>query len=310
MIRGFVMRRKLLAAALIVALLAAGFYFRPLSFLFFYRDLVLWSRGAESRFVKAGPHRLHYLSQGEGRPLVILPGLMTRGADASPLMAAFAPRRRVIALDLLGQGDSASPDIAYSIRQQGDAVIAFLETTRTGPADLLGVSMGGWVALDVAARRPDLVRNLILASSGGLRFETSLTPRSFAPQDVDELYALMRLQSPNPPERLPRFIARDAVRQLKRSEWVTLRAARSMISWRDAYDGRLGGVKVRTLVYWGDQDRLIPLDVGRRLAAGIPDARLVVSPGCGHLAVLECKDSFVAAATRFLDDTADKPPDA
>ena len=303
------MRRKLAAAAAFIVLMGLAFYLRPLDFLFAYRSAVLWARGVESRYVDAGPYRIHYLAQGEGQPLVILPGLLAEAADASPLMEALAPRRRVVAVDLLGQGKSARPDIAYSIDEQGDAVIAFLERTRLAPADLLGVSMGGWVALDVAAKRPDLVRNLVLASSGGLRFSTDLTPRSFAPRNVEELEALMALQSPKP-ARLPRFIARDVVRRFKRNEWVTLRAARSMISWRDAYDGRLGTVKARTLVYWGAEDRLIPSEAGRRLAAGIEGASLVITPGCGHLAVLECKDAFVKALESFLLGTGEPPPAA
>jgi pimeloyl-ACP methyl ester carboxylesterase len=287
-----------------LALLAGAFYLRPLTFLFLYRDVVLLARGVESRTVEVGGNRIHSLSQGEGPPLVILPGLLSTAQDASPLLAAFAPRHRTIAVDLLGQGRSSRPDIAYSIRDQSAAVIAFLEQSRLGPVDLLGVSMGGWIALDVAAKRPDLVRRLILASSGGLRFETDLTPESFAPRDADALNGLIARQSARPAP-LPDFIARDAVRRLRANEWTTLRAARSMISWHDAYDGRLGTVRAPALVYWGREDRIIPLEAGQRLAAGIPGARLVVSSGCGHLAVLECRDRFVAAVETFLGRETD-----
>ena len=297
------MKRWLTIAVLLLALLGAGFWLRPLSAIFLYRDAVLWSRGVESRAAEVEGQRLHYLSQGSGRPIMILPGLLANAADASPLLQAFAPRRRAIALDLLGQGRSSRPDIAYSVSDQSAAVIAFLEQADWGRVDLVGVSMGGWVALDVAARRPDLVHTLILASSGGLRFDTSLTPESFAPQDAAQLNRLIALQSAQAPAPLPDFIARDAVRRLQENEWVTLRAARSMISWRDAYDGRLDRVRVPTLVYWGRQDRIIPVEVGERLAAGIPGARLIVADGCGHLAVLECQDSFTSAVESFLART-------
>lgn len=301
------MKRKLAVAAAIVVLILAGFWFRPLTFLFVARDAILWWRGVDSHIVQAGDHRLHYLEQGKGRTLVILPGLLSTAADASPLLNGFAPRRRAVALDLPGQGSSARPEISYSIAEQSAAVIALLERMNEGPVDLLGVSMGGWVALDVAAKRPDLVRSLILANSGGLRFETDLTPESFAPQNVEALNALLARQTARPQKPMPAFLARDALRRLKENEWVALRAARSMISWQDAYDGRLGSVRVPTLVYWGREDRIIPAEVGRRLAAGIPGARLVVSPGCGHLAVLECKAEFLAAAEAFLA-AADQPP--
>lgn len=297
------MKRWFAVAALLLVLLGSGFWLRPLGAIFLYRDAVLWSRGVESRTAEVNGQRLHYLSQGSGRPLVILPGLLANAADASPLLKAFAPRRRAVALDLLGQGESSRPDIAYSVSDQSAAVIAFLEQADWGRVDLLGVSMGGWVALDVAARRPDLVRTLILASSGGLRFDTRLTPESFAPQDAAQLNRLIALQSAQAPAPLPDFVARDAVRRLRENEWVTLRAARSMISWREAYDGRLDRVRVPTLVYWGRQDRIIPVEVGARFAAGIPGARLIVADGCGHLAVLECGAGFTAAVESFLART-------
>jgi pimeloyl-ACP methyl ester carboxylesterase len=294
------MKRKLGIAALVLALLAAGFYFRPMTAIFLYRDIVLWNRGVEGRTAEIGDHRLHSLSQGTGRPIVILPGLLSEAADASPLLNGFAARHRAIALDLLGQGDSSRPDISYTIADQSAAVIGFLEQADLGPVDLLGVSMGGWIALDVAAKRPDLVRTLILAGSGGLRFRTNLTPETFAPQDVDQLNRLIAMQSARAMSPMPDFVARDMLRRLKANEWVTLRAARSMISWREAYDGRLATVRVPTLVYWGSEDRIIPVAVGERLAAGITGARLVVTEGCGHLAVLECREAFIAAVEAFL----------
>jgi pimeloyl-ACP methyl ester carboxylesterase len=288
--------------ALVLAIALAGFFLlRPLTVLGTIRDARLALRGVESATVQAGAHRLHYLAEGKGPALLILPGLLSTAADAAPLMASLAPDRRVFALDLLGQGRSDKPDIDYTIAQHSAAVIAFLEQQGGAPTDILGVSLGGWIALDVAAKRPDLVRRLILASSGGLRFETDLAPESFAPQTPEQLSQLLAIQSAKPPSAIPGFIVDDILRNLKRSERAALRTARSMITWREAYDGRLGTIRVPTLVYWGRLDRVIPLSVGRRLAAGIPNARLAVSDDCGHLAVLECKQGFLHAAQAFLD---------
>jgi abhydrolase domain-containing protein 6 len=299
---GLGMWRAIAIVAVTLAALAVAFYLRPLSAIHLARDAVLLSRGVESGAVEVGPHRLHYLAQGEGAPLVILPGLLASAVDASPLLNAFAANRRAIALDLLGQGKSSRPEIDYAISDQSAAVIRFLEQTQRGPVDLVGVSMGGWIALDVAAKRPDLVRSLILADSGGLRFETSITPDTFAPQTVGQLNQLIALQFGEPPRPMPDFIARDMLRQLGDRQWMTQRAARSMATWHEAYDGRLESIRTPTLVYWGEEDRVIPIEAGRRLAAGIQDSRLVVAEGCGHLAVLECRDGFVAAVEQFLDE--------
>ena len=294
------MRRIIAITVSVLTVLAVTLYLRPLNAITLARDLILFSRGVESRTVEVGANRLHYLSEGNGAPLVILPGLLASAADASPLLNAFAANRQAIALDLLGQGKSSRPNIGYAISDQSAAVIGFLERTQTDPVDLVGVSMGGWVALDVAAKRPDLVRNLILANSGGLRFDANVTPDTFAPQNVDQLKAFMAMQVSEPPPPMPDFVARDVLRDFGERQWMTQRAARSMASWREAYDGKLETIQPRTLVFWGAEDRVIPVDVGRRLAAGIQHSRLVIASDCGHLAVLECRNDFVASVEHFL----------
>jgi len=296
-------RRRRLAwpAALLIALAlgAVAFWLRPMPFLYAWRDAVLWSRGVESGYVTVDGHRLHYLAQGSGEPVLLLPGLAAQAADASPLMDAFAEHRRVYVLDFLGSGRSDRPAGAdYGVPLHVRHTLGFIEAMRWRKVDVIGVSMGGWVALEAAAQRPDRIRSVVAASSGALDFETDLTPDTFAPESAEALDRAIALQLAKP-AKPPRFIARDLVRANARYRPVIRRTMASMLTRRDVLDGRLDRIRQPVLVAWGDRDRVIPLAVGRRLAAGLPDSELVVLAGCGHLAVLECQDTFVAETFSF-----------
>ena len=289
-------------AGLAAVLAAAGlfYYLRPLTVLNAARDVVLWSRGVESGYVTVDGHRLHYLAQGQGPPLVILIGLASEAADASPLMNAFAPHRRVYVLDYLGSGRSDRPPADYGVALHARHAAGFLDAKGLKGADLLGVSLGGWVALTVAADRPDLARRVVAASSGGLDFETTLTRDTFAPRSLAELDRVLALQTVKP-VRPPRHVARDLLRRWQAQNPVVRQTMASMLTRRDVLDRRLGEIRQPVLVIWGDQDRVIPAAVGRRLASGLPRAEYAELRGCGHLAVLECKDAFVSRALAFLE---------
>src|ERR1043166_7045524 len=118
-----------------------------------------------------------YLDVGHGPPLLCVHGSLGDFRIWSPVLGPLSKRHRVIALSLRhffpehwdGHGDT------YSIAQHVSDVIAFIERLRVGPVDLIGHSRGGHVSFRVAQRRPDLLRQLILAEPGG-ELDTTLDP--------------------------------------------------------------------------------------------------------------------------------------
>ncbi len=266
-------------------------------------------------------------------PAVYVHGLSGSATNWSDLAGLLAPRAAGTAVDLPGFGLShpLSTD-DYSMDAHADALLCFL-AGRGQRVHLLGNSFGGALAIDVAARRPELVATLTLVSPAmpdrrldprritdprlalamvpvlGRRAKAqfaALTPEQRADQMVQVCFGD---PAAVPAERLVEFAAEIAVRnRLPWAREAVLRTASDMIaSWAV---GRLWStarrVQAPTLVVWGDRDRLVSPRLAARTAASIPGARLVMLPGIGHVAQIEAPDA-VAEAVRELWDTWEDP---
>ena len=285
---------------LAVALATAAFvYLRPLTVLNAARDAYLYAIGMRGGFVRVGGHRIHYFEGGEGPPLVMVHGIASRAADGALLYRDLMRTHRVLALDLLGFGQSDKPlDAEYSVPMQAAIVRGFLDAMHVREADLMGVSMGGWIALQTAADHPERVRRLVLVSSAGLAFKTTLTERSFSPRTMDELRASFALQTDNA-SRIPEFVLRDFLRR-RSSEVIVRRSMAWMLTERRTLEGKLGRVRMPVLLVWGTKDRIVPYALAAKMQREMPQAQLVTLDGCGHLGIVECRDRALPAIVRFL----------
>jgi pimeloyl-ACP methyl ester carboxylesterase len=265
-------------------------------------DARLRLNGVHSEFVTVHGYKMHYLVGGTGRPLVLVHGLGSRAADWANLIPSFiAGGHRVYALDLLGYGRSAQPrDAGYSISDQAALVEGFLETQHLQQVDLAGWSMGGWIAMRLALHQPERVRRLVLLDSAGLRFKLSFDPALFQPASLVDLAALEELLVPHP-EPLPGFLAVAMLRRGNHIGWVVQRSMQSMLTGADLVDGQLGSLTMPVLIGWGEQDRLIPLSVGFRLHALIPQSVLDIYGDCGHLAPERCAGQVGPSVVDFLN---------
>jgi len=119
--------------------------------------------GVHSEFVTVNGYKMHYLVGGSGRPLLLVHGLGSRGADWANLIPQLIDGgHRVYALDLLGYGLSSQPrDGRYSIADQAVMVEGFLDSQHLPQVDLAGWSMGGWIAMRVALQQPERIRRLV-----------------------------------------------------------------------------------------------------------------------------------------------------
>jgi pimeloyl-ACP methyl ester carboxylesterase len=291
--------RVALLAALLAALTFA--YLRPLSVVFALRDAYLFTIGMRSDAVSVGGHRIHYFAGGEGPPLVVVHGVASRAADGALIYRLLMRGRRVYALDLLGYGESDRPRNAdYSVALQAHIVRGFMDALHLRDADLMGVSMGGWVALKVAAEHPERVKRLVLVSSAGLAYPTTLREPSFSPQTLDELRASLRMQT-NQAARIPTFVLRDLLRRSKAKAWVVRRSMASMLTRRDLLDRRLQRVRMPVLLVWGTADRIVPFSLAARMQSEMPHAKLIALDGCGHLAIVECRAAALPPIVEFLE---------
>jgi pimeloyl-ACP methyl ester carboxylesterase len=300
-------RRLFVVATLLV--IGLFVYLRPLTLFFTARSLYLRAIGMESAFTEVGGRRIHYWTAGEGPPLVLVHGVAMRAEDWAPLFRALKQRNRIYAPDLLGYGDSAQPrDGDYSIAAQTELVRGFLDAMQLEQPDIAGVSMGGWIALKLAAEHPERVKRLVLISSAGLAFASTLTETSFSASTVEEQRRNFRLQSDLAP-RFPDFILRDFVRHSRKKASIVRASMRSMLERQDlSMDGKLQRVRMPVLIIAGTADRIVPFDVALRLKREMPHATLVPLPGCSHLAIIECRAPALRALTAFTSSSTSASP--
>jgi len=243
-----------------------------------------------------------------GETIAFSHGLLWDTSLFAPQIAALRARYRCIAWDHRGQGKSAS-DYRTCIGMElvAQDAIALLEHLAPGPVHFAGLSMGGFVAMRIAARRPELVRSLIL-------IETSADPEPV--ENIGRyrmLSNVVRVLGPRivgsrvAPIMLGRTILGDPNRRAELSTYMATMTQRRDI-WR-AVNGvidragigdELRRIKTPTLVMVGDEDVATPRPKSEALVAGIAGARLEVIPNAGHSSTVEEPARVTAGMQRFL----------
>ncbi len=303
-----ILGRLLLGLVLLVVVAAAVVYRYPLWLATEHTRYTLWRAGVKSRSVAVDGNQIHYFEAAAtdgsaGTPLLLVHGIGARAEDWAPMIPAFAARGfHVYVPDLLGYGRSAHPDIRYSISEEEQMVADYLQTVQVPHADVIGWSMGGWIAAKLTLDHPRVVDRLVLYDSAGIRFAADYDATLFTPDTVEGLDRLVARLSPKP-VKVPHFIAEAALRRLQANAWVLRRNLQSMLGGADLLDDRLQNLSKPTLIVWGAQDDLIPVTTGEAMHRLIPGSILAIEPGCGHLAPAQCTAPILAATARFLRAT-------
>lgn len=288
---------------LLIAALGAWFYLRPVSFFNAQVDFQMEANGVHSRWITVDGYKVHYFVTGpeNGPVAVLIHGLGGRAEDWRNLIPYLAYNGyRVYAPDLPGYGKSEQPaNFSYSVSDEANIVVAFMDALNLRQVDLAGHSMGGWIVQLVAYRHPDRIRRLMIFDSVGLAVRPRWDTRLFTPTTSVQLDELEALLMPNPPIP-PAFIARDILRISHKNAWVIQRAMASMLTGRDVTDAMLPQLKMPVLLVWGDKDRITPLSLGEKMHQLIPQSQLDVVPGCGHLAPVQCASRIGPVVKQFL----------
>ena len=283
---------KRLFLLVVVLALAAGisFWLRPVSYFIAANELQMRFAGAENGYVEVAGYRVHFVVEGpaDGSPVVLVHGLGGRAEDWRHL-APWLTRAgfRVYMPDLPGFGRSERPaDFSYSVHDQAEIIVGFLDATGLKQVDLAGWSMGGGIVQHVAAKHPERVRRLILLDALGINEMPNWDTRLFTPTTPEELEQLDALLVPNP-AKVPGFVAQDILRVSNERAWVIRRAIAST-SASDATDGLLPQLKMPVLIVWDAGDRIFPISQGEKMHSLVPQSQLTVVHGCGHMAPVNC----------------------
>jgi 3-oxoadipate enol-lactonase len=249
----------------------------------------------------------HFELAGEGRPLVLLHAGICDGRMWGGQFDALARGRKVLRYDRRGFGRTTQGAGAFSHVEDLNALLSHLNL---GRVTLAGCSQGAKIALDLALKHPGAVDSLVLVAPAvsGYAYEAPPPPqyeeieRADAAGDFERVNELELQIWVDGPRRSPGEVdrgVRELVREMNLAA-LTSSAGEEVPSGVSAA-GRLGEVRVPTLVVVGDLDTPQTLEAARALARGVPGARLEVIRGVAHLPNMERPEEFNRLVLEFLD---------
>jgi len=229
--------------------------------------------------------RVEYQAAGSGDPVVLVHGLAGSMRWWRRNVPALAEAHRVYLVNLPGFGSFRHRGHRFVLADAADWLGDWMEAVGIAPCHIVAHSMGGHVAIRLAARRPHLVRRLVLVAPAIIAGGRPLRAYPLA------ILAAGRAASPS-------FLPVLALDTLRAGPRTILRAVRSLLAEDVRED--LGAVSTPTLLVWGERDALVPPSVGLLVQAQLPDARLLLLPGAGHVPQYDRAEPFNAATLAFL----------
>jgi pimeloyl-ACP methyl ester carboxylesterase len=268
-------------------------------------------------------HHAVYREIGSGPDLVLIHGMVNSSRHWEAVAGRLAGSYRVIAPDLIGHGDSATPRGDYSLGAHAASIRDLLATIGVERATIVGHSLGGGVAMQFFYQFPQHTERLALISSGGLGREVSPLLRGAAlpassallnviarPRLVSTLAAAGgKLRARGRPEGVQLQAVARALRPLqepgaRRAFMQTLRAVIDIHGQRVSAADRLYLLgEMPTLIVWGERDRTIPIAHGIAAAEEIPNSRFESLPRAAHFPNLEDPEGLAAIIEDFLAST-------
>jgi pimeloyl-ACP methyl ester carboxylesterase len=265
---------------------------------------------------------LNYLQAGNGPVLLLIHGMAGTCENWQAVIEPLARHYTVIAPDLPGHGDSQPGAGDYSLGSLAACLRDLLITLGHDRATLVGHSLGGGIAMQFAYQFPEIAERLVLVSSGGLGPEVSPVlraaalpganlfiaatagPGSIAGSTLARGLAAIGLHPSADIAEVARGYASLADAGRRGAFLATLRSVVGTEGQRvEAGDRLYLAEGVPVLIIWGRRDRIIPVTHGEHAHEVIPDSRLEIFDGAGHMPQLELPARFVAVLERFLEET-------
>lgn len=269
-------------------------------------------------------HRVIYRVAGQGPPVVLIHGMLNSSRHWEAVALALADHHKVIAPDLIGHGDSATPRGDYSLGAHAASIRDMLTVIGVERATIVGHSLGGGVAMQFFYQFPQRVERLVLVSSGGLGREVSPMLRTAALPGVSAVLAaaahgrvldtLWDVGSRLRERRMRHGVYAQAIaralRPLEQPEareafLQTLRAVIDIHGQRVSATDRLYLLEsMPTLIVWGERDNTIPLEHGLRAHEAIPHSHFRTLERAAHFPHLEDPEGLSSTLLEFLRSTS------
>jgi pimeloyl-ACP methyl ester carboxylesterase len=244
---------------------------------------------------------LEITEAGHGRPLLFLHGGHPSGRldPQARLVEALADNFRFIAPTHPGFGTTAAPPQLTTVDDLAYLYLDLLDSLDLRDVVLVGASLGGWIAAEMAVKTTERISQLVLIDSVGIKVGDRET------RDIADIYAITDRQLAEIAYADPQKMARDTkslpeqeLTLLARSRESTGRYAWSPYMHNPKLKARLHRIGIPALVLWGEADRIVAPEYGRSFAAALPNARFAVIESAGHFPHLEQPN---AVAHQILD---------
>lgn len=257
-------------------------------------EFVTLSNGAHMHYVKHG---------GSGSPVILIHGLMDSALNWSKNIDALAESHRVWAIDLIGFGYSSRvTEPTYSLKYFARTVREFMDTQKIKRASIVGHSLGGAVALEMAHDYPARVDKLVLIAPGTYRVNIPVAlnlaarvpyvPRALVGMAVTSSHARMSAwrNALGNPNRLDPKDAQQYTRPLRVKGTADALVAMAASPRESDLPAGLSQITARTLMLWGDKDVAVPVEHGEHHERHLPNAEFVILEGAGHTPQIEYPD--------------------
>jgi pimeloyl-ACP methyl ester carboxylesterase len=270
-----------------------------------YGARVLLSRsGGQPETVTVQGRSVTLLHAGDGPPFVYLHSTLGESFLWLPFYQAWAKSFRVLVPTHPGFYQSTGFDEIDTIEDMAFHYIELLDALGLDEVILGGVSLGGWIAAEVAVRWPERVKKLWLSAAPGLwTDEARLGDLFMIMNDRDRL---RRLLFADPESYQAKMVIPDEPDEQKMLAAYQNMTVLARLVWERPYDpklaARLHRVRCPVLLLWGAEDRLVPPAFGEAYRKHLPQAVLKTIPNCGHLPMFEREAEFVETITRFCKE--------
>jgi pimeloyl-ACP methyl ester carboxylesterase len=240
-------------------------------------------------------------SGGSGEPFIYLHSALGEAAMWLPYLKSWSKKFRVIAPQHPGFGQSGGFDQIDTIEDMAFHYIELLDTLGLEQVILGGLSLGGWIAAEVAVRWPERVKKLWIADAPGLWVEDTPLPDLF--RLGQSRTRLRELLFHDPDSAIASLVIKDDPDEQAMLTGYQSMTVLARLVWERPYNpklaARLHRIECPTLLLWGDDDRLVPPAYGEAYKRHIPHAELKLIKDCGHLPMFEKEGEFVDIITRF-----------
>ncbi len=277
-----------------------------------YESVVILGRksvGVAEKSVEAADHTISYIEGGKGESILLVHGFSAEKDQWLRFARYFIPTYHVVAVDLPGFGQSSKKEsVRYTIAAQVSMLNEFVNKVGLERFHIVGNSMGGSISGKYAVDYPDKIISLALFNTGGI---PSAEKSEFAKllekgenpllinttEDFDSMMSFVSFERPSIPSFIKGYLVSQAISNRPFNEKIL----NDLVEERYSLEAELSKIGNKTLILWGDTDRLIHVSATKILAQGLADSTTVIMKNCGHCPMAERPEETAAFYLKFLE---------